>query len=565
MPIPTSSPLTKYIDVWQKELADDRDKEFILDGIRHGFRLTDPDQDIKEVECANYQSATRPDRRPIVEQQLKEEISKGYIITTSKKPRIINAIGAVPKDNSPELRLITDASRPQGASLNSYMTVNPFKFETVDTAVSLLDKDYYQCKLDLRHGYRSIPIHRDDYQLCGSKWCFDGSTQPTYLMDTRLCFGAAKAPQIFQRITSAVARIVQRAGHSCLVYLDDFYVCGPTYNEALAAYQFLHQLLLDLGFIINEAKCLGPTQRLPFLGIMIDSHEQTLSMPEQKLEDLRSELSRWEGKKRATKRDLQRLLGRINWVARVVRAARPFMRRLINLLRTASRPNHHIRLSAGAKQDLAWLATLSVHFNGVAYWLTTKPLPDHAIATDASSHAAAAVHAGDYVYSDFTADYPELLEQPIHVKELYAILLAFRRWAPIWRDKMVHVFTDNTVAMAAVNKGSSLCTRSMPLLREIYLLMAQHNIYVRAKRVDSKSNALADALSRMADMKYMIRASQLLREWDIPCCPHRMCNPFRHMTPGSLLLLFESWGSRNRSSIVNSQRTGGQSTPTRPC
>jgi len=204
---PTPSPLTENIQVWEAELADDFDKEYILDGITNGFRLAEPGQTCQEVECANYLSATRSDRRVRVENQLLDEIRKGHLITTSQKPTIVNAIGAVLKANSDELRLITDASRPQGASLNSYMHTVPFKFDTVDSALGFLGKDYFQCKIDLRHGYRSVPIHRDDFKLCGSKWVFGASHKATYLMDTRLCFGASKAPQIFQRITSSVVRM----------------------------------------------------------------------------------------------------------------------------------------------------------------------------------------------------------------------------------------------------------------------------------------------------------------------------------------------------------------------
>ena len=64
------------------------------------------------------------------------------------------------------------------------MSLNHFSFDTVDTALELVGKDYYQCKVDLSHAYRSVPIHPDDYQHCGSKWDFDQSGQPTYMMDT---------------------------------------------------------------------------------------------------------------------------------------------------------------------------------------------------------------------------------------------------------------------------------------------------------------------------------------------------------------------------------------------
>ena len=179
-------------------------------------------QRIAPAECNNYASATRPDRRDQVQKQLQKEIDTGLLITTSHKPTIVNALGAVPKEGSDELRLITDASRPSGASLNSYMAVNSFIFDTVDTALELVKKDYYQYKIDLRHEYRSVPIHPDDYQHCGSKWAFQ-SGEHTYMMDTRLCFGATKAPKIFQRITSSVTRMMQRRGFTSFVYLDDWF------------------------------------------------------------------------------------------------------------------------------------------------------------------------------------------------------------------------------------------------------------------------------------------------------------------------------------------------------
>lgn len=203
-----------------------------MNGIRHGFRLTDPGQTFVRVETANYSSATRPDRKQAAEKQLREELVKGHVVVSDQKPTIVKAIGAVPKDNSPELRLITDASRPHAASLNSYMSLESFKFDGVDTAVGFLQKDHYQCKVDLRHGYRSIPIHPDDYRLCGSKWLFEGAARPTFMLDTRLCFGASKAPQIFQRITSSVIRMLHRRGiNTSIVYLDDFYICAPSYPK----------------------------------------------------------------------------------------------------------------------------------------------------------------------------------------------------------------------------------------------------------------------------------------------------------------------------------------------
>ena len=144
-----------------------------------------------------------------------------------------------------------DASLPENGSLNSYAQPDHFSLENVDAAVKLLGKNWYQAKIDLRKGYRSVPISPKNFDFTGIKWKFAGDKDSTYLIDTRLCMGASKAPSIFQKITSAVCGMMRYRGYLCIVYLDDFYVCAETKEECQAAYDFLWGLLTDLGFTIN--------------------------------------------------------------------------------------------------------------------------------------------------------------------------------------------------------------------------------------------------------------------------------------------------------------------------
>ena len=55
----------------------------------------------------------------------------------------------------------------------------------------------------------------------------------------------------------------------------------------------------------------------------------TLSLPAQKLSDLRDVISSFRGQKRATKRQLQQLVGRLNWACKVVYGGRTFLRRIL--------------------------------------------------------------------------------------------------------------------------------------------------------------------------------------------------------------------------------------------
>ena len=77
-------------------------------------------------------------------------------------------------------------------------------------AVKHLKTGSYMAKVDLRWGYRSVPIHKDNYEATGLKWKFENDENFTYFYDTRLPFGARKSPSIFQRITQSVGRIMKR-------------------------------------------------------------------------------------------------------------------------------------------------------------------------------------------------------------------------------------------------------------------------------------------------------------------------------------------------------------------
>ena len=74
----------------------------------------------------------------------------------------------------------------------------------------LIYQGCYLAKIDLGTAYRCIPIHPSYYQATGLKRQFANTSSPPYLFDTKLPFGAAKNPQIFQRLSSVVCRILKK-------------------------------------------------------------------------------------------------------------------------------------------------------------------------------------------------------------------------------------------------------------------------------------------------------------------------------------------------------------------
>ena len=74
------------------------------------------------------------------------------------------------------------------------------------------------------------------------------------------------------------------------LFLDDLVIFGNTMEEILVARDFVILLLQHLGFVINfKKRILEPTQEIEFLGMMVNSKTMTLSLPQEKVQKIKSQ------------------------------------------------------------------------------------------------------------------------------------------------------------------------------------------------------------------------------------------------------------------------------------
>lgn len=458
----------------------------------------------------NYRSATNAAVRATVEETIRDEIQQGNYVISATKPTVVSALGAIPKPNSTEIRLIHDCSRPHGHAVNDYITTRAFKFQTLDDAIRTLRPGYFMAKIDLRHAYRSVSIHPTSYQATGCKWRFSGDDFDTFFYDTRLPFGAKCSPEIFHRLTQAVRRMMARRGyHGIIVYLDDFLVIGSSYHDCEQKYDILLALLQDLGFSISWRKLVTPTQCLTFLGVQIDTKACTLTLPAAKLQELQTLIAQFRHKRRATKRQLQRLAGKLNWACRVVYGGRTFLRRILDLMNSMS-STAKFRLTTPFHLDIAWWDRFLHVFNGKRPFLCRQPTVD--VMTDSSSLAAGAFFRGDWFYFHFASDNPPWSVLHINHKETLAITLAAKRWAHLWANHKVLIHSDNQAAVQIINKGTTADGLIMAELRDLFWLSAAYNFHISATYIEGLRNTVADAISRLHDPHHLSRFHAFLTE-----------------------------------------------------
>ena len=130
------------------------------------------------------------------------------------------------------------------------------------------------------------------------------------------------------------------------------------------------------------------------LGELFDTNQMRMTIPPEKITEVREEISLWMKRSTASKKSMQQLLGKLFWVSRCVRFSRAFMGRLITQLQEM----HHLpdqrrcKLSEGCRQDISWWNRYLRQFNGIEMLYPTDPLD---LSLDQLLDTAALVNCGD--------------------------------------------------------------------------------------------------------------------------------------------------------------------------
>ena len=261
---------------------------------------------------------------------------------------------------------------PPDSSINDGIDKEEFTlcYATIDDAVQMINRlgsGSLLAKIDIKSAFHSLSVQLEDRELLGIRW------RQKYYVDCCLSFGLWSAPFIFNQYAEALEWILR---HNYLIsnlihYLDDFLIVGkPSSAECEIALQKMLHICKQLGFPIAERKIEGPTTVITFLGILLDTVKMELRLPSDKLEALTSLLQQWSTtKKKATKRELLSLIGKLSFAAKVIPASHIFLRRLIDLSTSVKKLHHHITLTAGTRADIQWWHDFLPGWNGVSVML----------------------------------------------------------------------------------------------------------------------------------------------------------------------------------------------------
>ena len=191
-----------------------------------------------------------------------------------------------------------------------------------------------------------------------------------YYFDRALAMGLSSSCAIFESFSTALEWVSLNLFDSSAVLhiLDDFLFIAKTKEQCPRDLQNFILMCNYLGVPFVPEKTVGPVTVLQFAGITIDSVLLEARSPEDELAKCRVMLHNFFTRRTVTLKELQPLIGLLNFTCTVVAPVRAFLRRLIDLTKGIQKPHHHIRLSKGAKSDiLIWLRFLE-DFNGKSFF-----------------------------------------------------------------------------------------------------------------------------------------------------------------------------------------------------
>jgi hypothetical protein len=461
------------------------------------------------------------DNPKAVDTKLNKELEAGrlagpFILPPLKYFRV-SPLGLVPKKQPGDFRMIHHLSFPNGTSVNDGILdiETSVPYATVDDAIRIIKQAGPGCflaKTDIKNAFRIIPINPADYHLLGIKW------RESYYYDRAMPMGCSSSCRTFETFSTAVEWIARDL-------LDDFLIISSIYFVCKAHLDLFIIICDFLGIPIAPDKTFGPSTTLTFAGIELDSLKWEARLPTDKIEKCIQCIANFLTRKKVTLKELQSLIGLLNFACSVVTPGCAFLRRLIDLIRGISQPHFFIRLNRNVKGGLCIWQTFLSSFNGRSLFLDDTWSNNHKLNlyTDASGAIGfGALFGREWCYGKWPENW---LKYSIAMLEFYPIVLSLCLWGHRMRNQCVLFFTDNESLVSVINKQTSKDSDLMTFVRTMVLVCLQNNILFKAKHIAGSRNVLADSLSRFQVQKFLQLA---------PAHTHRFPMPIpSHLLPGN--------------------------------
>ena len=219
--------------------------------------------------------------------------------------------------------------------------------------------------------------------------------------------------------------------------------------------------------------------------------------------ELMEELENWNNKSTCTLKELQKLIGKLQFVCAVIRPGRLFLARMLELLRSfgSDTSKHtHKTITTEFVKDIKWWKHYLPQFSGTSLlWMYHIITPDKMGASDACLKVMGAVVGKEYIKVEFLEEWKG---KNIAYLELLAVIVMCKTWIHVFTGKSVVISSDNEAITKVLNTGKARDSTLLMLMREM-IFVAAGKFEFRAKYLPGRLNILPDLLSRWHEGSYV--------------------------------------------------------------
>ena len=386
---------------------------------------------------------------------LTDEINKGYIYGPFDHPPFTNfrvsPLGIATHKYSGKKRLILDLSAPHNynsnhSSVNDLIDKNlcSLSYVSIDEAINILQKlgcNSTMCKADITDAFKQLPISPKQWHLFCIKW------DTKYYHFVRLPFGSRSSPVLFDKLSRAIVWIAVNNYKidNILHLLDDFLAIDKPSADGHRLMALLTMVFNKLGIPLSKKKTIGPTCVIEYLGIILDSIKMEARLPRDKVVRILEYIEHILTKKTCTRKQLEQLLGHLNFAMRVILPGRAFVTYLYKLMCSVRDSFHYVHINSECKNDLTMWAEFLRKWNGVSLFHEPKitKAADMNLYTDAASTKGfGGFFNGKWFSEKWPDNLPEIADNSLSMAflELYPIVVAAILWGHMWTRKRIKSF-----------------------------------------------------------------------------------------------------------------------------
>ena len=408
--------ISKNLSFWREVL---HAPDYVLDWIQYGYKL--PLLYLPESFSKGNHSSTR-NHETFVSGAITQLLANRCIRKVDQKPHICSPLSVV-ENADKKLRLVLNLRY-----LNQSLQKVKFKYEDLRVALLMFTRKDFLFKFDLKSGYHHIDIFGPHQKYLGFAWGIDNNTN--YFVFTVMPFGLATACYVFTKIMRPLVKYWRGRGLRTVLYLDDGIVAVKGKENAEHESRQIQLDLSKAGLIANNVKSQWvPVKKLTWLGFQIEIEEGKLSVPEQKLMKLVSQLTKAREARVIPATVLASITGKILSMALVLGpVARLMTRNLYTMLNAKSSWYQELLVTQEALEELTFWQDHIKRFNGQNIW--PEPSAVRVVYSDASNtgYGGYYVEHGDRVAVGQWS--PEEASQSSTWRELRAVHLVLRAFGP---------------------------------------------------------------------------------------------------------------------------------------